>query len=168
VSDCSLPLAVGSVPVCIALDSADAPDRLPSGRPGAGDEPFEGFFTDGTPVDAAFNNDDGSLIWGAVTWQAEVSPFLIDANAGGDAREQLAQQLLAFIFNTNYRLGDPGTTIQLPDGSWATAQSLIDAAVAAWTSPTTDDDNLWQELLDALNNNDAIPFISYEPCNFGY
>ncbi|NIP51741.1 MAG: hypothetical protein GWO08_06415, partial [Gammaproteobacteria bacterium] len=69
-----------------------------------GDEPFDGFFADGTPVAPAFN-DTGDPIWGGGTMQAEISHFLVDPNAGGDPREQLAQQLLAFIFNTEYRLG---------------------------------------------------------------
>ena len=161
-------LAVGSVPVCIALDSAGPPDRFPSGRPGAGDEPFDGFFTDGTPVDAAFNNDDGSLIWGAVTWQAEVSPFLIDANAGGDPREQLAQQWLAFIFSARHRLDDPDATIELPDGTLISASALIDQAIAIWESGSDAERTEMQELLNALNESDALPFVHYFPCDVIY
>ncbi|MFX0087182.1 MAG: hypothetical protein ACFFAU_16145 [Candidatus Hodarchaeota archaeon] len=133
-----------------------------------GDEPFDGYFSDNTPVDAAYNNDDNSLIWGTGTWQAEVSHFLIDANAGGDPREQLAQQLLAFIFNTLHRLDDPGATIQLPDGSWVTAQSVIDAAIAAWSTSDPADDYYWQPILDQLNNNDAVSFIHFYPCEVVY
>jgi hypothetical protein len=44
------------------------------------------------------------------------------------------------------------------------AQSIIDAALAAWTSPTTDDDKIWEPILDGLNNNDFVPFIPAEPC----
>jgi hypothetical protein len=164
ISDCSLRLAVGSVPVCIALDSAGTLDRFPSGRHGAGDEPFDGFFTDGTPVDGAFSNDDGSLIWGAVTWQAEVSPFLIDANAGGEPREQLAQQLLAFIFSARHRLDDPDATIELPDGTLISAYDLIGDAIAAWTSSTAEEQNAMQELLNALIESDALPFVHYYSC----
>jgi len=140
------------------------PYSSPSSYFGAGDEPFDGLFADGTPVDAAFNNDDGSLIWGAGTWQAEVSHFLVDANAGGDPREQLAQQLLAFIFNARHRLDDPGATIQLPDGTWASAQSLIDAAIAAWAGTDAALQNSMQELLNSLNESDVLPFIYYYPC----
>ncbi|MFX1517797.1 MAG: hypothetical protein ACFFC6_15955 [Promethearchaeota archaeon] len=133
-----------------------------------GDEPFDGYFSDGTPVDAAYNNDDYSLIWGAATWQAEVSHFLVDANAGGDPREQLAQQLLAFIFNVRHRLDNPGASILLPDGSWVSAQSVIDAAIDAWISSDPADDYYWQPILDQLNNNDAVSFIYFYPCGVFY
>jgi hypothetical protein len=134
----------------------------------AGDEPFDGYFADGTPVDAAFNNDDGSLIWGAGTWQAEVSQFLVDANAGGDPREQLAQQLLAFIFNTRHRLDDPGATIELPDGSLISASDLIADAIAVWESGSDADRTAMQELLNALNESDTVPFVHYFPCEISY
>jgi hypothetical protein len=145
------------------LDPYDAP----SDYFGAGDEPFDGNFQDGTPVEAAFNNSDE--IWAAGTWQAEVSHFLVDPNAGGGGsdQEQLAQQLLAFIFNVRHRLDDPDAAIFV-DGDWVTAQSIIDAAIAAWVSPTTDDDIYWEPILDGLNNNDAVPYIHYYPCEFEY
>jgi hypothetical protein len=145
-----------------------APYAAASNYFGNGDEPFDGYFGDGTPVDPAFNNDDGSLIWGAGTWQAEVSHFLIDSNAGGDPREQLAQQLLAYIFNVRHRLDGPGALIELPDGSFVTAQSLIDAAIAAWVSGTADEQNELQSLLDALNNNDALRYVQLVPCDVIY
>jgi multidrug efflux pump subunit AcrA (membrane-fusion protein) len=102
------------------------------------------------------------------TWQAEVSHFLVDANAGGDPREQLAQQLLAFIFNARHRLDDPGAVIQLPDGSWVSAQSLIDQAIAAWESGTAAEQEAIKSLLDGLNNSDAVPFIHFYPCEVVY
>lgn len=147
------------------LDPYDAP----SDYFGAGDEPFNGFFQNGDPVAAAFNNDDNSLIWGAGTWQAEVSHFLVDPNAGGGGgdQEQLAQQLLAFIFNTRHRLDDPGAAIYV-NGQWMSAQSIIDAAIAAWASPNTDDDKYWEPILDGLNNNDSVPFIRFYPCEVRY
>ncbi|MFX0016810.1 MAG: hypothetical protein ACFFB2_16805 [Promethearchaeota archaeon] len=145
-----------------------APYAVASDYFGNGDEPFDGFFSDGTPVDAAYNNDDNSLIWGTGTWEAEVSHFLIDANAGGDPREQLAQQLLAFIFNTRHRLDNPGATILLPDGSWVSAQSIIDAAIIAWSTPDSADDHYWESILDQLNNNDAVRFIHFYPCQVIY
>ncbi len=56
----------------------------------------------------------------------------MDSNAGGGGgdREQLAQQLLAFIFNVRHRLGSPNVLIQV-DGQWVSAQSIIDGAIAA-------------------------------------
>ncbi len=98
---------------------------------------------------------------------AEISHFLVDTNAGGNPREQLAQQLLAFIFNTLYRL-DGGALIQLPDMSWATSGDLIDDAIAAWASGTPEEQNAMQELLNALNNSDAVQFVPNAPCPFTY
>jgi hypothetical protein len=138
------------------------PYSSPSSYFGAGDEPFDGFFADGTSVDAAFN-DNGVEIWGAGTWQAEVSHFLVDANAGGDPREQLAQQLLAFIFNARHRLVDLETIIQLPDGTLVSAQSLIDAAINAWAGNDAVLQNSIESLLDYLNNSDNLLFISNYP-----
>ena len=128
----------------------------------AGDEPFDGYYADGTPVDAS-KGILGDTIAPAGSWQAEVSQFLVDSNAGADPREQLAQQLLAYIFNVQHRLDDYGAYIELPDGTLVSAQSLIDEAIAAWAS----DDAVWQNnmatLLDTLNNSDALPFIYYNP-----
>ncbi|UCE12284.1 MAG: hypothetical protein JSV04_08785 [Candidatus Heimdallarchaeota archaeon] len=141
-----------------------APYAMPSNYFSYGDEPFDGFFSDNTPVIAAYNNDDYSMIWGSGTWQAEVSHFLVDANAGGDPREQLAQQLLAFIFNTQHRLDNPAATILLPDGNWVSAQSVIDSAINAWITPDYADDHYWEPILDQLNNNDAVNFIHFYAC----
>ena len=143
-----------------------APYSTPSSYFGAGAEPFDGLKGDGTPVDAAFNND-GSLIWGAGTWQAEVSLFLVDANAGGDPREHLAQQLLAFIFNVRHRLDGPGAAIKIGE-DWVVASALIDEAIAVWESGTPDEQNAMQEKLNGLNESDAVPFIPFEPCDVSY
>lgn len=121
-----------------------APYSAPSSYFGDGDEPFDS--------------------------KAEVSAFLIDANAGGDAREQLAQQLLAFIFNTRHRLDGPGALIQLSGGSWVSAQSLIDEAIAAWLS----NDATWQHnvesVLDWANNHESnpLPFVHFYACDVIY
>jgi len=136
-----------------------------------GDEPFDGYFSDGfTPVPAAYKvKEDGSTeeIWGAGTCQAEISQFLVGANAGGDPREQLAQQLLAFILNVRHRLGGDGA-VQLPDGSFKLASELIAEAIAAWSTGTASEQNQMQELLNALNESDALPYIFYEPCEVIY
>lgn len=143
-----------------------APYGAPSSYFEAGDEPFDGLFQDGvTPVAPAFNNDDGSLVWGPATWQAEISQFLVDSNAGGGGgdQEQLAQQLLAFIFNTRHRLDDPSAAIWTGAG-WMSAAAIIDQAILAWGTSTADDDKLWEPILDAFNNSDALPYIPAAPC----
>ena len=70
---------------------------------GAGDEPFDGMYEDGTPVDAA-HGVLGEELAPAGTTLSEISQFLIDP-IEGNTREQLAEQLLAFIFNTRHRRG---------------------------------------------------------------
>jgi hypothetical protein len=143
------------------------PYGAPSSYFDSGDEPFDGFYADGTPV-SAVNGEWGELIAPAGTALAEISHFLVDANAGADPREQLAQQLLAFIFNSLHDVDSPDAAIQLPDGSWTTASALITQAVAAWSGSDADAQHALQSLLDALNNSDALPFVHYYPCEVVY
>ena len=126
-----------------------------------GDEPFDGFFANGDPVAPAFN-DNGDPIWGGGTLQAEVSHFLVDPNAGGDPREQLAQQLLAFIFNTEYRLGGDGL-LQLPDGTLILASDLINQAITAWQGSDPVLQTAIKDILDGFNNSDAVPVVPGDP-----
>lgn len=128
-----------------------------------GDEPFDGLFTDGTLVPAA-HGITGELLASEGTPRAEVSAFLIDANAGGDPREQLAQQLLAFVFNTRNRLDDPAAAIQLPGGTWVSASSLIDQAIDVWLSGTAAEQTAMQTLLEGFNSSDAVSTVRYTPC----
>jgi hypothetical protein len=155
-------------------DIAYANGLLPYADPSSyfddGDEPFDGFFQNGDPVDAAI----GDGIWQGVpvapegTPRAEVSQFLVDANAGGDPREQLAQQLLAFIFNARNRLGDVSVVITSCDGTTIAASDLIADAIDAWESGTAEEQNAMASLLDCLNNSLAVPFIHYDPCDVSY
>jgi hypothetical protein len=141
------------------------PYSTPSSYFGAGDEPFDGYFTGGQPVAAAFHNDDLSAAVSAQagTPKAEVSHFLVDPNAGGDPREQLAQQLLAFIFNVIHRLGGTDAVVVLPGGSFS-AQYLIDSAIAAWAGSDAVLQNYLKDLLDELNNDDQVVFAPVVPC----
>lgn len=146
---------------------------LPYGAPSsyfdAGDEPFDGYYSDGiTPVASAYNNEDLIPIANEGTPHAEVSQFLVDTNAGGNPKEQLAQQLLAFIFNSIHRLDDPDATVQLPDSTWATASGLIAEAIAIWAGNDAAAQHTMQELLNAMNNNDAVPYVPATPCAFSY
>ena len=138
-----------------------APYSSPSSYFGAGDEPFNGKFADGANVAAAFNTK--VLLAPAGSTLAEISQFLVDRNANGDPREQLAQQLLAFILNVAHRLPGAGIFIQVPDGTWATAQSIIDGALSAWSGGIPDQ-NSTAVLLDQLNNNGTLEYILPTPC----
>lgn len=134
----------------------------------AGDEPFDGYFSDGvTKVAAAYSDEDLALIAGEGTPRAEISHFLVDTNATGDPREQLAQQLLAFVFNAIYRLGGVDGAFLL-DGTYVVASDLIDQAVAAWSSGDDIKQVEIKDILDTLNNSDAVPFIHATPCAIAY
>ncbi|EPM42724.1 hypothetical protein M272_22985 [Vibrio natriegens NBRC 15636 = ATCC 14048 = DSM 759] len=141
---------------------------------GAGDEPFDGEYMDGTAVAAAFS--DGSVIWGAGTWQSEVSHFLTDNNGNADLnehKEQLAQQLLAFIFNTRHRPVDSGLSPATKlwfGGEWVSVEDIIDSAISAWQGSDIYTIDHIKTLLDGMNNNDAveIPVSSPEECPAAY
>lgn len=131
----------------------------------SGDEPFDGEFGNGDPVAAAFQ--DATELWAAGTYQAEVSQFLVESVGDGGIQEQLAQQMLAFIFNVQEYTGGFGGSLYV-DGSWVSSQSLLDAGIAAWQSPGTEDDNYWSNLFDGLNNNPAVKYVAGEPCEIVY
>ncbi len=128
---------------------------------GAGDEPLNGRFEDGTPV-AAAHGVLGEELAPAGSALAEQSQFLIDPNAGGDPREQLAQQLDAFIMNIRHALGG-GLVIQLPSGEWVLASGVIADAVLIWEGTDAGEQNTMAALLDALNNSNAVPLVPWDP-----
>jgi hypothetical protein len=147
-----------------------APYSSPSAYFGAGDEPFDGIFQGGAPVAAAFSGD--SQIWEAGTWQSEVSQFLVDSNGNAEEnmhKEQLAQQLLAFIFNTRHRPGTDGlsgsASIEV-NGTWMTIDEVITLAVNTWSSNDVSAIISLAATIDGFNNNDALPVApqSYTDC----
>lgn len=133
----------------------------------AGDEPFDGLLANGTPVPAAMGTM-GETLAPAGSPLAEISSFLVDSNATGDPREQLAQQLLAFVLNTRHRLDDPGATVQLADGSYRSAAEIVADAVAAWAGTDADRQHAMQVLLDGFNNNAAVQFVHSTPCTVSF
>lgn len=143
----------------IAFVNGLSPYSSPSSYFGAGDEPFDGYYEDGTEVVAPLAP--------AGTAYAEISMFLVDANAGGDPREQLAQQLLAFIFNAIHRLGGVEGALMY-QGSMTPASELIEEAIEIWESGSHAErvDMSWA--LDRLNNDNAIRIVSEEPCEVIY
>lgn len=127
----------------------------------AGDEPFDGYFSDGTPVTAAFNDVTGEQIWAAGTWQSEVSHFLVDSNSGGNASEQLAQQLLAFIFNLQHRTTEGTSSVIYFDGQYLTGDQIIQQAINAWSSNNHDYEVWFASQLDQYNNNLSVTIYSF-------
>jgi hypothetical protein len=140
----------------------------PSGYYDKGDEPFNGEYADGSPVPAAKGVLENEDIAAAGTVEAEISNFLIGSVGDGGIREQLAEQLLAFIFNAYYRLDHPGAVIELPSGDKASAMSIIEAAVAAWAGTDSDEQQAITEILDGFNNSTAISFVRFFPCEVSY
>jgi hypothetical protein len=154
----------------LAYVNSRDPYNDPSGYFSKGDEPFDGVHADGSDVPAGKGVLENEDIADAGTKEAEISNFLIDSVGDGGQREQLAQQLLAFIFNIYYRIGDDlQTVIILGGGESASAADLIDCAVQAWSSPTGEcNTTVMVPLLDALNNSDAVSFIRFTPCEVIY
>jgi len=92
---------------------------------------------------------------------AGIARCLEDSDADADPREQLSLQLLEFVFNVWQHLGGP-TTVEMPDGSWASTDGVIAAAVAA-ANRTEPDAREVQEalisLLDKLNKSSAVVYV---------
>jgi hypothetical protein len=91
---------------------------------------------------------------------------LVDRNPDA-APDQLAQQLLAFIFNVWQRVGIGGAII-LDNGSSVPVTDLIEAAVFVWEKGTLAEQNDMQEFLKDFNESDAVPIISGVPCQPEY
>jgi hypothetical protein len=149
------------MPEDIAMVNALLPYSTASTYFEDGDEPFDGLFMDGSVVAEVVGA--GAVIAPAGNALAEISHFLADSNASGDHREQLAQQLLAFLFNSIHRLGG-GDTMVLINGSFVSAQSLIDEAIEAWMSTAGVRQTTIKDVLDMLNNSDAVEYIPGSPC----
>ncbi len=151
----------------VSMVNALLPYSSPSSYFDAGDEPFDGAFFDGVLV-AAVHGEAAEFIAPEGSWQAEVSQFLVDTNAGADPREQLAQQLLAFIFNTRKRLDGDNAYLIGADGSLTTAAALIADAIATWAAGSAGEQTAMASLLDAFNNGDAVGYVPVSPCAFSY
>jgi hypothetical protein len=154
----------------VAYINGLSPYDSPSSYFDDGDEPFDGHYSDGTtPVSASLGDGifQGVEVAPEGSTNAEISLFLIDSNAGGDPREQLAQQLLAFILNVRHRLDGPAAAIMI-GGSWVVAGDLITDAIAVWESGTYTERVEMASLLDFLNNSDALPFVHGTACPVVY
>lgn len=145
----------------ISQVNALLPYSSPSEYFDSGDEPFDGFFSDGTPVSAS-HGILGETLASEGTYQSEVSQFLVES-VNGVAREQLAQQLLAFIFNVQHRTGGFTSLVQLPNGDYVVSGELINTAIQLWATGSDVERVAIKDLLDLFNNNDAVPFFFVYP-----
>ena len=133
---------------------------------GACDEPFDGHFTAGGDCPGSMDASEGT-IWAAGTWQAEISKFLVDPVGDGGQCEQLAEQLLAFIFNVEYRLGGGGA-IETSPGVFTPTATIIGNAITAWQSGDDATCQPVQEFIEGFNSSDAVAYISGSACPFSY
>jgi len=130
---------------------------------GACDEPFDGEFTGGAPCPGSMDASAGT-IWAAGTWQAEISNYLVDSV--DDQCEQLAEQLLAFIFNVEYRMGGGGAIIV--NGVPMDAGDMIDDAIAIWQARDLNACSARQAILEGFNSSDEVEIQSGAICPFTY
>jgi hypothetical protein len=132
----------------------------------SGDEPFDGYFSGGACVAAAFNNDNLSdgVAAGACTPRAEISHFLTESVGDGGQCEQLAQQLLAFIFNVEAYTG--GGAIETSPGVFTPTADIIAAAIAVWQSGDAGACSTKQGYLAGFNESDAIRYVAGNICTF--
>jgi hypothetical protein len=148
-----------------------APYATESSYFGAGDEPFDGYFTGGSGttlcVAAAFGDGvfQGQNVAGECSWMAEVSHFLVDPVGDGGQCEQLAEQLLAFLFNVEYRLGGGGA-IETSPGVFTPTATIIGDAITAWQTGNDATCQPMQEFIEGFNSSDAVTFISGNACPF--
>jgi hypothetical protein len=111
------------------------------------------------------------MIWGAGTWQAEVSNFLTNNNK---VYIQLQQQLLAFIFNTK---NCEVAAVEAPGGGWISADDIIKSAQDALKNGVDSDgcdQQYWVTTLTAYNENKincgdgyCVKVVCSSPCDPG-
>ncbi|MGR5541263.1 hypothetical protein ACPV5V_22180, partial [Vibrio campbellii] len=86
----------------------------------------------------------------------------VDSNANAELhlhKEQLAQQLLAFIFNSRHRPDAMGLSIGATlevNGVWMSIVEIIDMAVMLWQSSDAQAITDFATILDNFNNNDML------------
>jgi hypothetical protein len=151
-----------TTPADLAYLNSLAPWTAPSSYFGNGDEPLDGSYSNGDPVDAA-HGKSGELLATEGSALAEQYHFLVDSNS--DPREQLAQQLDAFIMNALNRLPF-GSAIWVDTGSgagWMTTSDLIALAVLTWETGTAAEQDAIKTVLDGLNNDDNVLHIIWSP-----
>lgn len=96
--------------------------------------------------------------------RAELARFLADECASTEPREELAQQLVAFILDTRHRLDGPDAHMQQADGSWISAGQLIDQAIEAWIDGSSAQRRGLAGTLSAITEADTLAVIPALPC----
>jgi hypothetical protein len=98
----------------------------------------------------------------------EIGEFLVAAVSASPHRFQLAQQLAAFILNVREYAGGTDAMIAMPGGEFVSAQSIIDSAIAAWSSDDSSAQTMWAGKLDGFNNCDTVWLPAKEACPVVY
>jgi hypothetical protein len=97
---------------------------------------------------------------------SELGCYIVAPNSKDDS-VGMTQQLIAFILNIRHG-ADFNADLILPGGGTATAQEIIDEAIAAWESGKRGQIKNQLNLLDALNNAGELEFMSGVPCAIDY
>lgn len=145
----------------LTQDNIDAVNALdpyasPSDYASNTDEPFNGTTSGGTAICTENVGADCG------TGQAEVAEFLTEDNGSGTHEEQLAQQLLAFIFNVQHRLDDGGAYVVV-NGGLISADDLVADAIYIWNYGSDAEVVAMQELLESFNSSDAVSYVPVDP-----
>lgn len=140
------------------------PFRSPSATFSAGDEPFDGRFSDGVkPVRGAFA---GASAWGPGTWEAELWLYLGDRGVAADPRGRLAQEILVFSLNAHHFL-ERAQVVFLEDVP-ISVDDLIFEAILAWQGDSPAWNHEVTTLLSELNGTRGLPYVPREQCQVAY
>ncbi|MHB0975565.1 MAG: SdrD B-like domain-containing protein [Candidatus Aquicultorales bacterium] len=118
------------------------------------------------PFDGTWTPRNPGGYFGEGAW-AEISDYLVSPVNDSPARFQLSQQLLAFIFNVRHRV-TADSMIQLSDGTWVNAGTLIGQAIATWQGGSVEQQVQMSGTIESLNSSDNVQYLLYNPPSVVY
>ncbi len=146
------------------LINALAPFRSPSGSFAAGDEPFDGLFSNGVTRVRGATGEYGA--WGPGTWEAELSLYLGDRGVSANPRGRLAQEILVFALNARHFL-ERAQVVILEDAP-IFVDDLIFEAILAWHGDSPSWNHEMTALLAAINGTEGLAYVPRDQCQVAY